>query len=99
MITGPLLALSALYATSISDNCVYEGIPLTADIVGEGIGTHYPLYAPRLGTICKWVTTDGGTYDVVYIEPLLTGAFYLGIAALLVGIALLLRPRRDVSKL
>ena len=42
MITGPPLSLSALYATSISNNCVYEGIPLTADIVGEGIGTHYP---------------------------------------------------------
>lgn len=97
-ITGPLLSLVALLATARSDSCIHEGVPRTIDLVGEGIGDYHVLFGPQLSTICTWATADGGTYNVVSIEPALTVAFYLGVVSLVVGIALLLSRRRAVSK-
>ena len=68
-ITGLLLSLIALLATARSDRCIHEGVPRTVDLIGEGSGDYHVLFGPRLGTICTWATADGGTHDVVSIDP------------------------------
>ena len=93
--TGLLLSLIALLGAAGSDGCLDVGVPRTVGLVGEGSGDYHVLFGPRLGTICTWATADGGTYDVVSIEPALTIAFYLGVLAFVVGIALLLSRRHN----
>lgn len=87
---GLVLFLLIIAVSHRLDDCVYAGVPLSVDLVGEGIGSTRTERFPRVASVCEWQMERGGTYEVVAEIPSLTVALYVSIGLVVVGTVLTL---------